>query len=88
MRSEDFGSLDQFDQYILLYENATLIGERENADYKYILYQWNDFYVEFRLTKSNLKEAITAFTDCSLLGPYLDDIDLNELKELKIHNSV
>ena len=80
MRLEEFRSLNQVDQYIILWEKSILIGQRENATYKYVLYQLDSFYIEFRLTKSNLKEVIRTFTRDRRLEPYLHDINLNELR--------
>jgi hypothetical protein len=80
MRSEEFQRLDQFDQNIILWEKATIIGERQDAVYKYILYQLNNFYIEVQLTISNLREVIRTFSGDKQLEPYLQGIELNDLK--------
>ena len=81
MRSEEFQSLGQFDQNIILWEKAEIIAEREDRFCKYILYQLNNFYVEVRLTVRNLKEVIRTFTNDNQLKHYLAGIDLQKLKK-------
>jgi hypothetical protein len=72
MRSEEFQNLQPFDQNIILWEKAIIIGEREDRVYKYILYQLNNFYVEVRLTISNLKEVIRTLSADKQLDPYFN----------------
>ena len=78
MRLEEFKSLDQSEQHIILWEKAMIIGEREDALYKYILYQLNNFYIEVQVTISNLKEVIRPLTGDKPFEPYIHCSDLNE----------
>ncbi|MEO6542007.1 MAG: hypothetical protein ABIN74_13475 [Ferruginibacter sp.] len=82
MKVEEFRNLDPVDQDIIVWEKAILIGVRADAVYKYILYQLDGFYIEIRITGSNLETVKRTFTGDTLLEPYLQAIELTELNGL------
>ncbi|HMK05517.1 MAG TPA: hypothetical protein VK489_15055 [Ferruginibacter sp.] len=84
MTLKEFRSLSKDEQYILLWEKAMLIADRENHEYKYILYQLDSFYIELRLSKHDFTELLVTFSRDRRLNPYLENIDLRSLDVLSI----
>jgi len=84
MTLQEFRSLNKEDQYILLWEKAVLVADRENDEYKYILYQLDSFYIELRLSKHNFTEILATFSRERRLQPYLESIDLGFLDVLSL----
>ena len=82
MTLQEFRSLHRHDQYITLWDKADLVADRENEEYKYILYQLDSFYIELRLSKLEFSEVITSFSKDRRLKPYLETIDLGWLNVL------
>ena len=86
MRLEEFRKLDESEQHIILWEKGTIIGEREDSLFKYILYQLNNFYIEVQVTLSNLKEVIRPLTGDKPFEPYIRRNELNDLVERISYN--
>ena len=84
MTLQEFRSIDKDDQYITVWERAVLVADRENEEFKYILYQLDSFYIELRLSKHSFLEVLTSFSRDRRLTPYLENIDLGELNVLTI----
>jgi len=84
MTLQEFRSLNKDEQYILLWERAALVADRENYEYKYILYQLDSFYIELRLSKHNFTEMLVSFSRDRRLQPYLENINLGSIDVLSI----
>jgi hypothetical protein len=84
MTLKEFRSLGKDEQYILLWEKAVLVADRENYENKYILYQLDSFYIELRLSKHDFTEILATFSKDRRLNPYLECIDLRSLDVLSL----
>jgi hypothetical protein len=84
MTLKEFRSLDKNDQYIVLWDKAVLIADRENEEHKYILYQLDSFYIELQLSKNDFNEVLRTFSRDRRLKPYLEAIDLGSLDILSL----
>lgn len=77
-----FNMLDEAEQLEAIWDKSTNLAEREEAEYLYILYQIDSFYIEEKVLKEgNIRYAFKSFasTSASLLQPYLDQIDIRSL---------
>ncbi len=80
MTLKEFRLLDRDDQYILLWEKASPVAEREDDQFKYILYQLDGFYIEIAMpVDGDLTESIRSFSKQRRLQPYLDAIDIRSI---------
>jgi hypothetical protein len=68
------------DQVDLLYKEGTYIGKRSKPPFSAILFQLGSFYVEiyYRKYRSCITE-IKCFTSTTLLDPYLEQINVDDL---------
>lgn len=79
-----FNMLDEAEQLEAIWDKSTKLAEREDAEFLYILYQIESFYIEEKIQKEgNLRRAFKSFasTTSSTLQPYLDQIDLSRLNQ-------
>lgn len=77
MTINDFRQLDNDDQFIVLWEKAVMIGERDQASNKFVLYQLDGFYIEIKITRSGICDGrLRTFSRDRRLQPYLDSIDI------------
>lgn len=77
-----FNLLDEAEQLEAIWDKSTKLGEREDAEYLYMLYQIDNFYIEEKIRKEgSIRHAFKSFTStsASLLQPYLDQIDIKSL---------
>lgn len=83
-----FNMLDEAEQLEAIWDKSTKLAEREDAEFLYILYQIESFYIEEKIQKEgNLRRAFKSFasTTSSTLQPYLDQIDLSRLNQWLTH---
>lgn len=72
MKLSDFLELDEMEQAETLWDKGVHIGERDDAVYRYILYQVDGFYVEACYHKEyNVLRQLHVFDDTEGLEPYL-----------------
>ena len=74
--------MDEMEQIEAIWYNSTLLAEREDQPFLYILYQIDGFYVEEKVHKEyNVRHAFKSFssTNSDLLKPYLDKLDIGEV---------
>jgi len=77
-----FNMLDEAEQLEAIWDKSTKLAEREDAEFLYILYQIDNFYIEEKVLKEgNIRHAFKSFasTSASLLQPYLDKIDISSV---------
>lgn len=77
-----FNMLDEAEQLEAVWDKSTKLAEREDAEFLYILYQIDTFYIEEKIQKEgNIRHALKSFasTSASLLQPYLDQIDISAI---------
>jgi hypothetical protein len=76
----EFNPLNKFEKEEILQEHGVHISERQDAEYGYVLYQLNNFYVEVKY-HNNRNEILmlTSFSNYTKLEPYLRDIDLSKI---------
>lgn len=77
-----FNMLDESEQLEAIWDRSTTLAERQDAEFLYILYQIDSFYIEEKVQKDgNIRHAFKSFasTSASLLQPYLDQIDITSL---------
>lgn len=76
----EFNSLNDNEKHEAMMEYAVFVADRIENQYKILLYQFDNFYVE--LFYDNINNAITrfkSFISQELLHPYLSQINLKEL---------
>lgn len=77
----EFNSLNDIEKHEAIIEYAVNVGDRYEGNYGILLYQFDNFYVEvYYNNKANVIERFKAFVSQELLSPYLNQIDLQELK--------
>jgi hypothetical protein len=77
----EFNNLNDNEKYEAIMEYATLVGDRFESQFKILLYQFDNFYVElFYNSQHNAIDKFRSFINQDLLIPYLNQIDLKELK--------
>lgn len=66
MNFPDFYSLDQNDQFAVVFQKGVLIGDRVQADNKFVLYRVDAFFVEliYRLP-DNILTGLRSFLSVS-----------------------
>ena len=77
--------MDEMEQTEAIWYHSTLLAERVDEPYLYILYQIDGFYVEEKVHKEhNVRLAFKSFssTNSDFLKPYLDKIDIGEAYKL------
>ena len=76
----EFNSLNDNEKYEAIMEYATYVADRIEDQYKILLYQFENFYVElFYNSQDNVIVRFRSFTTQELLRPYLNQIELKEL---------
>ena len=78
----EFNSLNDNEKYEAIMEYAVLVADRKENHCNVLLYQFDNFYAELYYGSwSNAIVKIKSFVSHELLTPYLNQINLNELKE-------
>ena len=74
----EFNSMDEAEQQEALWEHSVKLAEREDADFRYRLFQIDRFYIERRYDKEcNVCKGQRTFQNPNeYLDPYLGQIDL------------
>jgi hypothetical protein len=76
----EYRALDELEQTEALWEHGVHIGEREEGEYKVVLYQIFEFYIEvFYHIEHNVIHRYKAFSNTELLDAYLDKYNLKDL---------
>ena len=76
----EFNSLNDNEKYEAIMEYATYVADRFVVQYKILLYQFDNFYVElFYNSQDNAIVRFRSFITPELLSPYIDKINLEEL---------
>ena len=79
----EFNLLSQFDKGEVLYEHGVHISERRDAEFGYVLYQLNNFYVEVKYSNEQNKIIkLNVFSTTTNLEPYLNGIDISNILSL------
>ena len=78
-----FKLLSLFDKGEVLYEHGVHISERKDAEFGYVLYQLNNFYVEVKYSiEGNKIMSLNVFSTTTELEPYLPNIDISNMLSL------
>ena len=73
-----FNQLDEMEQAEAVWD-GDFIADREDAEYKILLYQIDSFYVEIYYHKEyNVIRRFRSFSSTDQLQPYFEKINLNE----------
>lgn len=79
----EFNSLNDDEKAGALLKQGTPVGERTESQYRVILWQFNNFYVEiyysFQGDQLTKVEKFKSFVTTHLLNPYVAEVDLSEL---------
>lgn len=79
----EFNSLDEHEKGAVLWEYGEFLMQRFDLDIGYSLYQLNNFYVEVEYNGDQNKiSKFTSFSTNTKLEPYLENIDISEIKML------
>jgi len=77
----EFNSLADHEKAECLWEYGVHVSERFDSKFGYILYQISNFYVEAKYDcENNAITKLISFSSTAKLEPYINDIDINELK--------
>lgn len=80
MRVEQFILLDEYQQMELIWERGVILAERNANQFRLILYQVDEFYIEeTRHLKWNIWYSYRCFTDVEQTQPYLNAIDISQI---------
>jgi hypothetical protein len=77
-----FNALDETEQLEAIWEKGVKLADRQEAEFLYILYQIDKFYVEEKIHQEHkIRHGFKSFasTSASFLQPYLDKIDITGL---------
>ena len=75
-----FNILEENEKASIVREKGVLVGEREDAFHKVLLYQVDAFYVEvYHHTHFNVITRFQSFNNTNKLQPYLQEISLEGL---------
>ncbi len=77
----EFRTLNETQQYEILWEHGVHIDEKVEGEYKIILYQIFSFYVElFYHIEKNVLQKLRCFSSTNCLDQYINKIDINKIK--------
>jgi hypothetical protein len=78
MTLQQFTGLDKQGQQQTLSTQGTKLGEKDQPDFKYELYQLGDFYVELKISKEEDSQIVglQTFENASQLEPYFQLMNL------------
>lgn len=80
MKVKDFNLMDEVAQAEILLEHGVLLAERAYKEFKIVLYQVHEFYVEVYFHKTyEMIQGFRGFESIHHLDPYLAEIDIREL---------
>ena len=75
-----FNSLKNFEKIEVLVKYAQIVACRFEGDFKFMLYQLNDFYIELKYTtEGNIFVRLRTFKSTDLLGKYLSQINIQNI---------
>ena len=76
----EFNSLDGLEKIEALGKYGELVAHRFDGDFKFMLYQISDFYVEIKyITEGNVFKELKTFKTTELLEFYLKEINIDNL---------
>lgn len=82
MTLEQFKYLNEEDQQFVLQRRAVYIATLENNSAKRELFQLDSFYIEIEYQHTFMQVlTVNLFEDPSILEPYLECIDIDEIYE-------
>ena len=82
MTLEQFKYLNEDDQQFVLQRRAVYIATLENSQCKKELFQLDSFYIEIEYQTTFMQVlTVNLFEDPSILEPYLECIDIDEIYE-------
>ena len=79
----EFNMLDEMEQIEAIWANSSKLAERQDETFFFVPYQIDGFYIEEKVHKEyTVRHAFKTFssTNSGLLKPYLDNIDISQLK--------
>ncbi len=80
MTVNEYNLMNQVKQADVLLEYGVMVAERTYKDFKIILYQVKNFYVEVYFHKTyDMIQGFRAFENLRYLDPFLEEIDIREL---------
>ncbi len=86
MTLHQFNKMDKKAQRTCLLMEGNFLDERQTLRHDVMLYELDGFYTEAYFLKNTNKLAfLKTFTDTSLLDPYLEQINLQELLQQISH---
>ena len=75
-----FKKLEGVEQYINIWENGVLLGQRKEEHYKILLFQLFSFYVEAYYNEEEKRlEKLRPFKGTAQLNSYLQQIDITDI---------
>lgn len=78
----EFNSLNELEQIEALGEYGQIVAHRFQEEFKFLLYQINNFYIELKyITKGNIFIQLNSFNTTEKLELYLKEINIDELKK-------
>lgn len=76
MKLKDFINMDEMEQAEAIWDGVH-VADRDDGEYKIILYQIDSFYVEvFYHKEHNVVKRYRPFSDPKELDPYLNQFDI------------
>jgi hypothetical protein len=80
MKRQEYNTINSINQASSLIKDAILLAERTEGFFHKQLFQTENSYLEvYRHTHFNVIIKVVRFTDTSLLEPYLEGINIDEL---------
>ena len=80
MKVKDFNLMDEVAQADVILQHGILLAERAYKEFKIVLYQVHQFYVEVYFHKTyQMIQGFRGFESLKHLDPYLAEIDIREL---------
>ena len=75
MTLKQFNKLDEHEQAEVVWDKGVLLADRLSLGFRYLVYQVDSYYVEFRYNiEYNLITGLGAFDDVTELKPYQEQI--------------
>ena len=76
----EFNSLRDLEKIEALSDYGQIVAHRFENNFKFMLYQVNNFYVELKyITRNNIFIELRTFTSTDLLDGYLSSINIDKL---------
>ncbi len=75
-----YNDLDEAEQPEAIWEHGVMIGDRNEGEYKIILYQLFSFYVElYYHIEHNVLKRLRSFSSTECLDAYINQFDLKDI---------